>query len=113
MCNFSHAFVTDIAITEHKVFFTELATLSEADDTILQKYPCFKTVTNLVPVRKSAMKALTACHYIPQSREKIFSILYKALNSTNNELQEVAFECLQKLIAAAPIDMEIVSSVVK
>ena len=41
--------------------------------------------------------ALAACCYIPNKREKIFQVLYKALNSKNNELQEVAHECMKKV----------------
>ena len=41
--------------------------------------------------------ALAACHYIPQCREKIFTVLYKALNSENSELQEAAYECMKSV----------------
>ena len=44
------------------------------------------------------IEALSACHYIPQCREKIFSVLYKALNHpSNNELRESAYECMKKV----------------
>ena len=42
-------------------------------------------------------EALSACHYITQCREKIFAVLYKALNSENGELQEAAYECMKKV----------------
>ena len=41
--------------------------------------------------------ALAACHYIPQRREKIFTVLYKALNSNSTELQEVAHNCMKNV----------------
>ncbi|CAH1788418.1 unnamed protein product [Owenia fusiformis] len=99
-------FTIDLNIVKHKVFFTELLNLCEAEDQILLKLPCYKSVTNLVPLRTSAMKALAACHYNSQYREKIFSVLYKTLNSTNSDLQEAAFECMKKFIAGIQIDME-------
>ncbi|KAK2172769.1 hypothetical protein NP493_930g01023 [Ridgeia piscesae] len=96
-------FTIDLNTVEHKVFFTELFSLCEAEDAILLKLPCYKSVSNLVPLRKSAMRAvlvvmgaLSACHYIPQTREKIFKVLYKALNSNKTELQTAAHECMKK-----------------
>ena len=56
------------------MFFTELLSLCEADDAGLQKLPCYKSITKLVPLRKSALRALSACHYIPECREKIFQV---------------------------------------
>ena len=48
-------FTIDLNTIEHKVFFTELLNLCEAEDGVLLKLPCYKTVTDLVPLRKSAM----------------------------------------------------------
>lgn len=45
--------------------------------------------------------ALAACNYLPQSREKIIAALFKALNSTNNELQEAGEACMRKVSATA------------
>ena len=92
-------FTINLAIMEHKVFFTELLSLCEADDQTLQKLPCYKAITNLVPLRKSALRALSACHYIPECREKIFTVLFKSLNSTNNDLVEASYECMKKFIS--------------
>ena len=41
--------------------------------------------------------ALAACSYIANKREKIFQVLYKALNSKTSELQEVAHDCMKKV----------------
>ena len=64
-------FTIDLNTIEHKVFFTELLNLCEAEDGVLLKLPCYKTVTDLVPLRKSAMGtyayeyiAAASCHYI-------------------------------------------------
>ena len=95
----------------HLIFVTELITLCDLDDAALMKVPQqdrYKTVTNLTPLRKSALRALAACHYIPQHREKIFTVLYKALNQ-NAELMEFAFECLKKFISGCSPNVEQVS----
>lgn len=44
-----------------------------------------------------ATGALAACSYIPTKREKIFQVLYKALNSKTSELQEVAHDCMKNV----------------
>lgn len=92
------------------MFYHEVLTLSDAEDTTLNKLDCYKTVTNLIPLRKSALRALAACHYIPNGcREKIFSILFKALEKNNVELQEAAFECMQNFLQGCTVDKETVS----
>ncbi|XP_015776643.1 PREDICTED: transformation/transcription domain-associated protein-like [Acropora digitifera] len=48
-------FTMDLAVMEHKIFFTELLSLCEADDSQLLKLPCYKTVQSLTPLRKSAL----------------------------------------------------------
>lgn len=102
-------FTIDLKILTHKVFFHEVLTLSEADDNILNKLDCYKSVTNLTPLRKSALRALSACHYIdePALRTKIFQTLFKALGKPNAELQECAFECLQRFMVSFPIDKHV------
>jgi transformation/transcription domain-associated protein len=101
-------FTIDLKIMEHKVFFTELLSLCEADDPSLQKLPCYKNINNLVPLRKSALRALAACHYIPECREKIFQVLFKALNSNNNDLVESGFECMKKFLEGHSMEPDIV-----
>lgn len=49
------------------------------------------------------LDALAACNYLPQSREKIIAALFKALNSTNNELQEAGEACMRKVSATSLI----------
>ena len=48
-------FTIDLTTVEHKVFFTELLNLCEADDAALLKLPCYKSVNNLVPLKKSGL----------------------------------------------------------
>lgn len=106
-------FTIDLKIMEHKVFFTELLSLCEADDASLQKLPCYKSIPNLIPLRKSALRALAACHYIPECREKIFQVLFKALNNGNNELVEAGFECMKKFLEGHPMELEMVGTMCK
>ncbi|XP_065923524.1 transformation/transcription domain-associated protein isoform X7 [Magallana gigas] len=106
-------FTIDLNVLEHQVFFTELLSLCEAEDAVLLKLPCYKSVTDLVPLRKSALRALAACHYISNKREKIFNVLYKALNSNSTELQEVAHDCMKKFISGCQIDMESVHTAIR
>lgn len=104
-------FTIDLNNNYHKLFFHELLTLCEAEDAFLNKLDCYKNVSNLIPLRKSALRALAACHYItdPSCRDKILQILLKSLEKNNSELQDAAFECLQKFIAGYTIEKEIVS----
>ncbi|KAL5007444.1 hypothetical protein ScPMuIL_016250 [Solemya velum] len=78
-------FTIDYSKGEHKVFFVELMSLC----------------------------ALAACHYIPSSREKIFTVLYKALNSTTSELQEAAHDCMKKFIDGCQIEMTVVRAAMR
>ena len=45
----------------------------------------------------SGLAALAACHYLPDVREKIFTVLYKAINSTVKELQDAGKEAMKKV----------------
>ncbi|XP_060810438.1 transcription-associated protein 1 isoform X2 [Amyelois transitella] len=107
-------FTIDLSITEHKIFFRELLSLCEAEDSMLGKFPCYKGV-NLVPLRASALRALASCHYIQDKhcREKIFQVLYKALERNDQELQQAGFECMQKFLSGFQIDMEMVHPVMR
>lgn len=95
----------------HNQFFHEVQILSEADEQTLNKLDCYKNVTNLVPLRISALRALAACHYINDNptRDRILGILLKSLEKNNSELQQVAFECLKKFIDGCTIDKYLVS----
>ncbi|XP_045458905.1 transcription-associated protein 1 [Melitaea cinxia] len=107
-------FTIDLNINEHKVFFRELLSLCEAEDAMLGKLPCYKGVV-LAPLRASALRALAACHYIPDRncREKIFQVLYKSLEKSDPDLQQAGFECMQKFLSGFQIDMEMVHPVMR
>lgn len=107
-------FTIDLEIKEHKAFFfQELLVLCEADEANLAKLACYKSVSNLMPLKKSALRTLAACHYIVKCREKIFAVLYKALEKSNAELQETAFECMKMFISGFQIDMESVHTIMR
>ena len=76
---------------------SQLLTLCDSDDTTLAKLPCYRSVPSLVPLKVSALAALAACHYLPEMREKIFTVLYKAINSGVKELQEAGKEAMKKV----------------
>ncbi|XP_050979900.1 transformation/transcription domain-associated protein isoform X1 [Labeo rohita] len=99
-------FTMDLNVVEHKVFYTELLNLCESEDAGLMKLPCYKSLPSLVPLRIAALNALAACNYLPQSREKIIAALFKALNSTNSELQEAGEACMRKFLEGATIEVD-------
>uniref|UniRef100_A0A3Q3VP24 Uncharacterized protein n=1 Tax=Mola mola TaxID=94237 RepID=A0A3Q3VP24_MOLML len=99
-------FTMDLNVIEHKVFYKELLNLCEAEDAALMKLPCYKSLPSLVPLRIAALNALAACNYLPQSREMIIAALFKALNSTNNELQEAGEACMRKFLEGATIEVD-------
>ncbi|KAG8225079.1 hypothetical protein J437_LFUL000058 [Ladona fulva] len=63
----------------------------------------------LIPLRRSALRALAACHYVVPWRERIFHVLYRALERPHPELREAAFECMKRFIAGFQIEMEMAS----
>jgi len=96
----------DIGIQEHKVFFNEVLSVVESEDSVLLKYPCYKNITNLIPLRQTALRTLSACHYIISLREKVFAVLYKSLEKP--ELQKVVVECMRTFYVGSMLDTEIV-----
>ncbi|TMW44508.1 hypothetical protein DOY81_004448 [Sarcophaga bullata] len=108
-------FTINLANNYHKLFFHELITLSEAEDSTLMKLDCYKNVTNLVPLRISALRALAACHYITdtQHKEKIISILFKLMEHKKPELQEAAFNCMKRFNAGIQIDKKEVHNCIR
>lgn len=54
------------------------------------------------------MKALSACHYVPNVSEKIFNSLYQALERSDPELQEAAFQCMKNFVSGSTIDLSMV-----
>ncbi|XP_019648042.1 PREDICTED: transformation/transcription domain-associated protein-like [Branchiostoma belcheri] len=106
-------FTIDLNIMEHKVFFTELLNLCEAEDSMLIKLPCYKNMQSLTPLRISALNALAACHYIPQVREKIFTVLFKSLNSSSEELQTAAMKCMKDFLKHQQMDAETIHNAVR
>lgn len=99
-------FTLDYSLQEHANFFNELLGVCDNDDTQLSKSSIYKNVSNLTPLRKSALKTLAACAPLHPNRDKIFPVLLKALNSQNPEISETGFQCLQKFITYAKVDQE-------
>lgn len=113
-------FTIDASIPEHEAFFEELFKLCDAEDAILSKIPCYKHVTNLVPLRKSALRCMASIHHSQEGvdsldkvkKDKIFSVLFKALSSSNTEIQETGFDCMKTFIQNVQIEPEVVSNAV-
>lgn len=106
-------FTIDISIQEHRVFFIDVFNLCDAEDAVLSKHPCYKNTTNLVPLRKSALHALASCYYIEQHKDKIFAVLFKALDSKHHEIQETGFECMKKFMENTRIEVTTIHNFVK
>lgn len=88
-------------IKEHEMFISELLSLCNEDDNKLMNLSCYKSKTDFIPLRISALRVLAACHYIDEKRDQIFQVLYKTLKKPNAELQETAFECIKKFMAGS------------
>ena len=94
------------------MFFQELLTLCDSDDSVLSKLPCYKGVPSLVPLKICGLckllwsrrgsisypAALAACTYLVDMREKIFSVLYKAINSGSADLQTAGKDAMRKVL---------------
>ncbi|KAI4454767.1 ataxia telangiectasia mutated atm -related [Holotrichia oblita] len=102
-------FTIDMSIKEHKLFITDLISLCNTEDAKLNNFSCYKSISNFIPLRISALRCLAACHYLESDvRESIFQVLYKTLEGPNSELQEVAFECMKKFISGYQMEKELV-----
>ncbi|KAH8404548.1 hypothetical protein KR009_006495 [Drosophila setifemur] len=108
-------FTIDLTNTYHKLFFHELLTLSEAEDATLAKLDCYKNVTNLIPLRTSALRALAACHYISDMgyKEKIVNIIFKVMENEKSELQDTAYLCMKQFTTGVTLEKEKVQSAMR
>ncbi|XP_070134948.1 transcription-associated protein 1 isoform X3 [Drosophila bipectinata] len=108
-------FTIDLTNTYHKLFFHELLTLSEAEDATLAKLDCYKNVTNLIPLRTSALRALAACHYISDIgyKEKIINIIFKVMENDKPELQKTAYLCMKQFISGVTLEKEKIQSALR
>jgi transformation/transcription domain-associated protein len=106
-------FTIDLSIKEHNMFIHDLLSLCNSEDVKLNTSSCYKSITNFIPLRKSALRVLAACHYLETVREQIFQVLYKALEKPNAELQQTAFECMRDFIAGYPVNKDLVYQTVK
>ncbi|OQR70315.1 Transformation/transcription domain-associated protein-like [Tropilaelaps mercedesae] len=104
-------FTLDLNQNEHKIFFQELLYLCDSEDQTIMKIACYKNSQGqLGALRKAALNCLATLHYIDneQNREKVFTVLYKVLNSSDPDLQEAAFHGMKKFISGNGIKTETV-----
>nr|CAH7738954.1 unnamed protein product [Callosobruchus chinensis] len=106
-------FTIDMKIKEHNLFIQDLISLCNTEDAKLNTFSCYKSITNFIPLRTSALRVLAACYYLEEVREEIFQVLYKTLEKPNAELQVTAFECMKKFIAGYPVEIELVHQTVR
>ncbi|KAF7269505.1 transcription-associated protein Nipped-A isoform X2 [Rhynchophorus ferrugineus] len=106
-------FTIDMSKEEHNIFIADLLSLCNMEDSGLAASSCYKSITNFIPLRQSALRVLAACYYLEDVREQIFQVLYKALEKPNPELQETAFECMKKFIAGYSVKKELVLQTVR
>ncbi|KAI5692204.1 hypothetical protein M8J75_004578 [Diaphorina citri] len=106
-------FTMDINDTDHKTFFQHVYNICESSDQALIKMPCYKSVDTLIPLRKAAMRALASWHYIPGVSQKIFNVLYAALDKPNPELQTAAFQAMKTFVNGSPIELKTMYDVTK
>ncbi|XP_072379030.1 transcription-associated protein 1 [Diabrotica undecimpunctata] len=106
-------FTINMSIEEHSLFIQDLISLCNTEDNKLNTFSCYKSITNFVPLRTSALRVLAACYYLDEVREDIFQVLYKSLEKPNTELQETAFECMKQFKAGYPIDSKLVYTTVR
>lgn len=108
-------FTINLTVHEHKIFVHELLMVCESEDIALGKFACYKSVASFAPLRRSALRALAACHYLePRSyADDIFKILYKALERHGDELRPTVYECLKSFVAGYQPDMKVVHDLMK
>lgn len=89
-----------------------MLSLSEAEDATLAKLDCYKNVSNLIPLRISALRALAACHYINDIgyKEKIMNIIFKVMENEKPELQHTAYLCMKTFISGISLERDKVST---
>uniref|UniRef100_UPI00359021B0 transformation/transcription domain-associated protein-like n=1 Tax=Myxine glutinosa TaxID=7769 RepID=UPI00359021B0 len=99
-------FSMDLNSLEHGVFLFWVLKLCEAEDAAVVKWPCFESLPSLVPLRVAALNVLASCNYLPKVQEKVIAVLFKALNSTNDELQKAGEACMEKFLEETTIGMD-------
>lgn len=91
-------FVLNITNPDHLNLFQELIPICEGDEAQLTKNVCYKNVSDINPLRKVALNTLASFYHLLEQRELILSTLHRALASSNNEIQQISFDCLKKYI---------------
>lgn len=102
-----------MSVKEHCLFIEDLLALCNSEDNKLNTFSCYKSITNFIPLRTSALRVLAACYYLEEVRGKIFQVLYDTLEKPNAELQETAFECMKKFISGYPVENKLVYQTVR
>ncbi|XP_033220023.1 transformation/transcription domain-associated protein-like [Belonocnema kinseyi] len=102
-------FSVNLEIPEHKMFYQDLLFIIMFPDDRLLRKPCYKSVTDFTPLKKSAIRAFASYQNLCKCRDDIFKVLYTALDKPN-EIRETAFECMKKLNSVFPVKKELVDA---
>lgn len=67
-------FTIDLNEPVHNLFITDLLSLCKMEDSRLATYFCYKSITNFIPLRQSALRVLASCYYLEEVRDQIFEV---------------------------------------
>ncbi|RNA03191.1 Transformation transcription domain-associated, partial [Brachionus plicatilis] len=80
---------------DHQNLYNEIISICEQEDSSLSKLACYKSLTDLTPIRKAALNCLASFYHLLDQREQILNILHKSLESPLKQIQQVSFNCLK------------------
>ena len=84
-------------------FLFQLFYLCESDDDNLKKLAISNKVSSfdLFTLREAALRNLAACYFITEDsqHDRIFSVLYESLNSTNDQIQSLGEKCMETFLS--------------
>ncbi|XP_043460946.1 transformation/transcription domain-associated protein-like [Leptopilina heterotoma] len=93
--SFTSLFVLDISLLEHKSFYEDLVQIIEREDNQLLREPCYKDLSDFIPLKTTALRTIIHFYSIETLQENVITIFISALKKI--ELQETALECLKKI----------------
>ncbi|CAF0709284.1 unnamed protein product [Brachionus calyciflorus] len=89
-------FTLQLTNQDHQNIYTEITSICEQDDASLLKLTCYKSLNDMLPIRKATLNCLASFYHLLDQREVILGILHKSLENSSQEIQETSFNCLKK-----------------
>jgi transformation/transcription domain-associated protein len=96
-------FTFNLSINEHANLFDEITRICDGEEGILKNISQNKTINEFLQLRKTALNTLSSFYHLIDKRDVIFSTLHRALANQNTEIQECAYDCLQKYLKNSEI----------